>query len=726
MVHKTKKEIIFVLALLFYFAVHIWVATEVHVQRNIPWEPDDHYHYVIKAANLINTRIGPTPGLDDIYEQTEISNQSDELKKRKIRERHHFLQSYHPLYTIILVAIKYLGFTYENAQTALEIIGAIIIGIGFAFFSVTVFGKGPSTILMLIFSVLYFRGWGLHYTSPFTLASACTLISLGFLAYKSNRYLIYSFISLTAAVAFHPSGIILTALILLATVLLYRGKLNVKLSIFLLLSIVVSLFFYKFHFRFVDHEISLLGTYKHDNIFIAFTSNVKGLIYSINKNISDAVPYGYKWIFLLLLGCAILSRRLRRYLTKHILNWHHIFPKKQLYVIKIYAISLAFLLIGSLFSLVSLHIFDRIYLVYYTFIVGFVCAISWPIFNEIYSPIQKIIVDFYINKQLTFKINRQDWQKILFSVGLTILFIFFMIFSLKEVYKGAAGKLVAHNLTFNREQVTRLLSISDENDRILYNMGTNDNGMVKGVESFVYNSNNNNLNTEAEAATYFYFSYGASKRGAVLSSLLDPNTIDKWINNKVRYMVTLSPTTVLFSGDLFLTEKDSLNIISSSGSEDIKTISFYIENKNPRHKVKFKLSTTVKDYEIIIPSGAGWYTFNLEGNAFTKRKLSASVWRVPLFSRDNLFNQLKSFWRLKYLNRRIRISGIRINSQDTFWPWDSKYQIELYKNQWGKKRKMYKLPFNTSMLSPVKNLYVDRIIDDQGSIILTSLKWSGN
>ena len=110
MVNKTKEEIIFILALLFYFVLHIWVAAEVHVQRNIPWEPDDHYHYVIKAGNLINTRIGPTPGLDDIYEQTELSNQSDELKKRKIRERHHFLQSYHPLYTIILVTIKYLGF----------------------------------------------------------------------------------------------------------------------------------------------------------------------------------------------------------------------------------------------------------------------------------------------------------------------------------------------------------------------------------------------------------------------------------------------------------------------------------------------------------------------------------------------------------------------------------------------------------------------------------------
>jgi len=727
MIHKTKEEIVIILALLFYFVIHIWVAAEVHIQRNIPWEPDDHYHYVIKAGNLINTRIGSTPGLEDIYEQTELSNQSDELKKRKIRERHHFLQSYHPLYTIILVTIKYLGFSYEDGLIALEIIGAIIIGIGISFFSVIIFGKGPSAILLLVFSVLYLRGWGLHYTSPFTLASGCALISWGFLASNSKHSLIYSFILLTTASAFHPTGIILTALILLSAVLLYWRQFEMKLGVFLLLSSVAALFFYKFHFQFVDHDIELLGTYKHDDILTAITNNVNGFFSSIKKNFSDIVPYGYKWIFLFFSLSIILSRRLRLYLIKHIHNWYYTFPKNELYVIKIYGISLAILFLISLFSLVSLKVFDRIYLIYYTFFFGLICSITLTIFYDLYPSSWKTVM---------YSIKYNNWRDIgsykdslkFFSlVGLLFLFIVFMIFDFRRVYYGAVGKLISHNMNFNREQVSKLLSISNNKDRVLYNMTTNSNGLVNGVENFVYNNDENILNTDAEAASYFYFSYGASKRGAVLSNLINQKNKDIWINDNVRYMVTLSPPTVLFSGDLFISDNDSLYISSKGNSELIKTISFYIENKNPRHTVLLILNTSIKDHEIIIPSGTeGWYTFHLDYSELEKHKLSLSISSTPLLSSYNIFNHLKSFWRLKYLNRRIRIGGIRINSQETYWPWDSQYKIDIYKSTWGKKRKIYELPFNTSILSPIDNLYVDRIIDDKGSILLTSLKRAGN
>ena len=91
-----------------------------------------------------------------------------------------------------------------------------------------------------------------------------------------------------------------------------------------------------------------------------------------------------------------------------------------------------------------------------------------------------------------------------------------------------------------------------------------------------------------------------------------------------------------------------------------------------------------------------------------------------------LSNHLRSFWRIRFRDKRIRVGGIRINSQATYWPWDSQYQVKVYKKKWGKYRKTYEIPFRTSMLSPISNLYVDQIIDDQGSIVLTSLKRNVN
>ena len=62
-----------ILALLIFLAINISAAVEVHFQRNIPWEPDDHYHFIVKAGNLINSLSGPTPGLSDIYKQTTLN-----------------------------------------------------------------------------------------------------------------------------------------------------------------------------------------------------------------------------------------------------------------------------------------------------------------------------------------------------------------------------------------------------------------------------------------------------------------------------------------------------------------------------------------------------------------------------------------------------------------------------------------------------------------------------
>ena len=57
-------------SLFFYLLIHIGTSAELHLSRNIPWEPDDHYHYIIKAGNLKHCYFSTCKGLNDVYNMT--------------------------------------------------------------------------------------------------------------------------------------------------------------------------------------------------------------------------------------------------------------------------------------------------------------------------------------------------------------------------------------------------------------------------------------------------------------------------------------------------------------------------------------------------------------------------------------------------------------------------------------------------------------------------------
>jgi len=719
-----------IMALLIFLVVNISAAVEVHFQRNIPWEPDDHYHFIVKAGNLINSLSGPTPGLSDIYRQTTLNGDENSLvKEAKIRQRHHILQSYHPLYTTILAAFKYVGVSYERTQSVLEIVGVTMVGFSIAFFCSTIFGKFPAAIALIIFSIIGLRGWSIHYISPAILSSTCGLISLGFIASQKRWKLAYSFIALFASVTFHAVGIFLAAAIVLAITLLQWRRPNVRLAIFIVVSIVSMLFFYKYHFQFVDEAIPLVGTYVYDNFLSGIFSNVNSVIAVVKRDIGYVFPNYYKWVGLLLFVSVVLIKKVRTHLAHHILQSYQSQTNNNNLIFKVYAISLLSILVLSCFSLVSANVFDRMKLVYYIFFGGFICSIIWSVLYDLLSSVRKLFLAKARCRPLSLNASKQAWSKCFCLIGVSILCTNFLIYNAYNYQWMVRGKIVTNNMVFDREQVSELLDISNEDDKVLYNLHSNSNGLIKGVQSYRYINKNSiglDVNEGAEAATYFYLSYGASKRGAVISTAVSNLEDEIFRNNDdLRYMVTLAPPTVLFSGDLFLTEGDLLSLMTSQLQDPIKHLSIFFENKSPGHTVFVKLQTLTKDYAIKVPSGATrWFDFNLASENNLNDKLSISISELPLFDHENIINHLRSFWRFRWSNKRIRVAGIRINDQTTYWPWDSNYKIEIYKQNWGGSRKTYEIPFKTSMLSPTKNVFVDRIINDKGSIVLTSLKTS--
>ena len=66
------ETFLFYLGLSIYLIIHVGTAAELHLERNIPWEPDDHYHYIIKAGNIKNCLFETCKGLEDIHDQTNL------------------------------------------------------------------------------------------------------------------------------------------------------------------------------------------------------------------------------------------------------------------------------------------------------------------------------------------------------------------------------------------------------------------------------------------------------------------------------------------------------------------------------------------------------------------------------------------------------------------------------------------------------------------------------
>ena len=129
------------------------------MKREIPWEPDDHYHYISKASNLLNCLVEKCSALDDIYAQTKPISVENPLlnvyvNSMRNREKHRLLLAYHPLYSALLVGLRISGLTFENGQVLVDVLGAIVFGIGFGLFSNRLFGRGPAALSLLALSVL--------------------------------------------------------------------------------------------------------------------------------------------------------------------------------------------------------------------------------------------------------------------------------------------------------------------------------------------------------------------------------------------------------------------------------------------------------------------------------------------------------------------------------------------------------------------------------------------
>jgi len=724
--YRLKVNSFYYLSFAIYMLVHIGVAAELHLSREVPWEPDDHYHYISKAANLRDCLSIECPALEDIYLQTRPSHirgdsKEDHLNSYKNREEHRFLVAYHPLYSGLLVGLRIIGLTYEKGQVIVDVLGTVIFGLGAGIFLRRVFGSGAAALTLLLLSVLILPNWGTHYVNPWHYANGFTLLAWSFLISKNN--IRYNWVTLTSvlAVASHPIGLILYFATFGIFFLVRWRRWNKGLLLHLVL-MCLFVFVWWYSLAQLQREGVGLATSYMDQagLFQIALDRLMGIGVYLNHLILNLAP------ILFAVSClaisVIFSSKQRNRISRIASAWLRDMEPYKGQFIKIVSLMLSGLFIGSLVEPHSVGLFWRIAPIIVLFLLGLLFSITWITLLSVTNTPAPISGKYHPTPDIGVSADDTKIQvpKIFIPILVFLIFSTMGYNALLLLYSNSS-KILGHNLTFPIQTVTKVLSDSEVSNRILYNTSSRYNTREQWDS---YNKENiylGKLNTGAESAVNFFLSYGASRRGAVLSHLVSPTTTrDDWIDQSVSHLVTLSPSTVVLGGDIILHDDDYL-MVEVNDLEISNSFGLYIQNEEGPIDL---IVEGAKTLQIRIPSNSKkWIdipvdTVRKNGKIkITTRAVSSTFGRL----RD-LFSLSRSVLLPGYLEKvshRTRIGGLRFDSQVTYWPWD--VPINFFVNNRVTRHVDLEIKYQTQKLTPDFQCNVGEIVSDKGSIVAAKI-----
>jgi len=565
---KNFENRFFYICFFIYIIIHVGVAAELHLKREIPWEPDDHYHYISKASNLLNCSVEKCSALVDIYAQTEpISVEKPLLdvfvNTMRNREKHRFLLAYHPFYSAILVGFRISGLTFEIGQVLVDVLGTIVLGVGFGLFSIRLFGSGAAALSLLTLSVLLLPGWGTHLVNSWHFANGFILLSWWAIAHKEKINFKFVTLCSTLAVVSHPIGIILFSASVVPIALQRRNwTKNCALYLFFMGAFIA--FYYIAMSRLGGENAQITNTYMSEyGLLNILRINSFGIYTYLKVLALNASP-----LFSAICFCVIastVSKRIRELIYGIALKWWTGLGEFKSRAIVIYSLTVLGIVFISLVEPHTVGFFPRIGPLVVIFLLGLFFSFTWFVARIIWD--QAIYSDDdghssqRVISHVRFRQGNARLKKSYIALILVSLFLTVTYNGVRLCY-GTAEKVLGHNMVFLPETVDKVLNDSNADNRILYNV----NSIYNSGQSWsTYNRERitprKKINTGAEAAVSFFLSYGGLKRGAVLSHLV-LSTIDekKWIDESISHMITLSPSTVTLGGDIVLHSGDSLTV----------------------------------------------------------------------------------------------------------------------------------------------------------------------
>lgn len=174
--------------------------------RTLPPEVDDAYTYMIKSVQMESCFLQDCPSLEDLRPQLSMPSSDPQIAWQRYRAYSGSFLVYHPLYSVILLGLKKLGFSWEIAYKVIGSLGPLFFGLVFAYWLHTLWGIAPAGIALGLLAFQVFPGQGLHYVVPSNLALGVAVFVWARIIARCGDSPWSMVIGTVALVAMHPIG----------------------------------------------------------------------------------------------------------------------------------------------------------------------------------------------------------------------------------------------------------------------------------------------------------------------------------------------------------------------------------------------------------------------------------------------------------------------------------------------------------------------------------------
>jgi hypothetical protein len=203
--HKKNLYLLISLAILCFFSIIYPII--INSNREIIYEPDDHYHYLSKSNNFHNCKN------EMCYEKNLFQYKTEKKLNRKEeyyveRQIQRLIPSYHPLYTLIIQKISNIKGSFD-VQKKISIIISLLSALLIFLITKKIFKPQILILLSVIIGSHYYLVSGINYTVPYIFAALISLLSI--LTINNNKN--YSLILCLISALIHKIFIIISAII---------------------------------------------------------------------------------------------------------------------------------------------------------------------------------------------------------------------------------------------------------------------------------------------------------------------------------------------------------------------------------------------------------------------------------------------------------------------------------------------------------------------------------
>jgi hypothetical protein len=170
---------LFLAGLLVALALKLWVQEAPHLARLHPPEVDDTYAYLMKSAQMQGCFLQDCAALRDLRQQLAGTYATPEEAYRAWDVESRTFMVYHPLYSIVVLALRALGVGWEAASEAIGMAGMILVVGGAAWWLRSFVAPGPAGIALVMIAFTAYTGHGLNLIVPGNIALGLAMWTWG-------------------------------------------------------------------------------------------------------------------------------------------------------------------------------------------------------------------------------------------------------------------------------------------------------------------------------------------------------------------------------------------------------------------------------------------------------------------------------------------------------------------------------------------------------------------